>query len=218
MNIYKRNQLHRMVAKMICTEVMANENYTFADTGYCAEDDLGTIAMENNETHTRGFIRYRLETSYHTDDAKLVKETENFFYKTEKYARKKDVILNLYTVDDQDKVFTDDKDYATKAREKRDRRAEYRYSLTEPGLAGSHPVRVGTKLYEKLFNEVSKVKPVKYGSPIAIYIIETKKTKYDYNTNKKCTEREVCIIDTSIKYTYRGRSYFLDRNKIEYNL
>ena len=155
MKIYRKHQIQRMAAEMLCKDLMDNKNYTFTNTSYGGRGEiLGTIATHDDYTRTSGTIQYRLEKNWHTDEAKLVKETELTSYKTEArpydQQNKVETVLTLFSLNGDD-IFTDDKEVATKAQEKRHQRfclGRHDYSKDD-GLSGDHEVKVGTPLYEK---------------------------------------------------------------------
>lgn len=221
MRIYKRNQINRMAAEMLCKDLFENEGYTFTNTSYGGSGEvLGTIAMENNYDKTEGTIQYRLVTNWHTEEVKLVRHAEKIYRKTATREYKKDsqqdVVLTLYRISRYDGVYTDDKSYSDEAHDKWQKRYHHYGEAKKDGISGSHLVKFGSALYEKLFNEISRVKPVKYGSDISLDVYKYNTEKYTWEQDGTTSRTPVTEVTVSIGYVYRGRHYVISRPKFSY--
>lgn len=220
MRIYKSHQISRMAAEMLCKDLMENKDYTFTNTSYGGRGEvLGTIAKKDYNDNSEGTIQYRLETNWHTEETKLIREVENVFYKTNDREYKKDniesTIMTLYKIS-RDGVYTDDSEYAKQAHEKTSSRYSRDRNYKRDGLSGNHPIKSGSALYDKLFTEISKFKTIKYGTDITVNVYKYDTERYDWDENMNAVKTPITEVSVSVRYTYRGREYHYNKSKFTY--
>lgn len=224
MKIYKKAQLIRMAGELLCKDFQENKDFVFTNSSYSSRnggDVLGTIVKDDRNDHSETHIHYLLKTNWHTEETVLARYFDKTEYKTNSRDYNKieeeTPILKVFKV--ADGVYVDDEEYSAKALEIRNSRYSHRgerhYST---GIEGSHNVKFGTKLYEKLFNEISRIKPIKYGSPLSIYVYRTTRSQYIRDEQDNYVKRDIAVIETSVCYTYRGREYTVHHDRSAYDL